>query len=135
MYSKTEFEHVIQKLWAIRGSYFPHGERQAQTEAWEDILMFLEAERTKEILAQAIENENAAKAAQNFLIVLNCTITVINTKYADFSPKRSDVKKIIKNFVPPMIRLFPFRKEPGREKAIIYKNVLRKITTQEDLFV
>ena len=86
-------------------------------------------------IAQAVENENAAKAAQNFLIVLNCTITAINTQYADFSPKRADVRKIIRNFVPLLINRYPFRKEPGREKAVIYRAVLKKITTQEDLFV
>ena len=86
-------------------------------------------------LAQAIENENAAKASNNFLIVLNCTIAVILQEYKDLTPSRANVRKIIRNFVPLLIKQYPFRKEPGLEKAVIYRAVLKKITTQEDLFV
>lgn len=121
MVSKDDLNFIIECMWAIRGSY---GEIVI-----EDVRPELIA------VAQDIENENAAKAAQNFLIVLNCTIAAINTEYSDFVPKRVDVKKIIKRIVPGLVKMYPFRKVPGREKAIIYKNVLRKITTQEDLFI
>lgn len=85
-------------------------------------------------LAQAIENENAAKAAQNFQIVLNCTIAAILTEFPDLLPKRMDVKKIVRLIVPLLIKIYPFRKVAGREKAIIYKAVLQKITIRENLF-
>lgn len=52
MISKVDLAYVIQKLWAIRGSYFPYTERQAQQEAWEDIIMLLETKKkeTEKIL-------------------------------------------------------------------------------------
>ena len=52
MISSVELAYVIQKLWAIRGSYFPQKERQVQTDAWDDIIMFFEAKKkeTEKIL-------------------------------------------------------------------------------------
>ena len=45
MISKVDLAYMIQKLWAIRGSYFPYTERQVQEDAWEDIIMLLEAKK------------------------------------------------------------------------------------------
>ena len=52
MISKVDLAYMIQKLWAIRGSYFPYAERPAQQEAWEDIIMLLETKKkeTEKIL-------------------------------------------------------------------------------------
>ena len=47
MMSKDDLAYVIQKLWAIRGSYFPYTERQAQQDAWEEILMLLETKKAE----------------------------------------------------------------------------------------
>lgn len=47
MMSKVDLAYVIQKLWAIRGSYFPYTERQAQIDAWEKIIIFLETKKAE----------------------------------------------------------------------------------------
>lgn len=47
MLSKVDLAYVIQKLWAIRGSYFPYNERQPQIDAWEEIIMLLETKKAE----------------------------------------------------------------------------------------